>query len=176
VPKDRWEIEREERIAKREGIYADDSYSSEDECNSPRSSLKKPENAVATALYGLPVFMPAGRHTYVVKSPDKSYSIHRLMVPVRTEEIPIVVRPSKNKEVVERKFRKETSVFREWKEDTPLTFEKLSELDRKQWKAPRFIKDEDEEQACWDVIVKYMPILKEIHIYLASNSTFPAIG
>lgn len=44
------------------------------------------------------------------------------------------------------------------------------------WKAPRFIKDKDEVQSCWDVIVKHMAPLKDIFQHLAANSSYPAIG
>jgi hypothetical protein len=62
-----------------------------------------------------------------VKDPlSNEHTIHRLIVPVRSEDVPIVVRPSKKKAGEVRKFRKEMSVFRDWKEDNDATYEKLS--------------------------------------------------
>jgi hypothetical protein len=42
---------------------------------------------------------------------------------------------------IERVFKKEASVFREWKEDTEATLKKTLSLDLNEWKVSRFIKD-----------------------------------
>lgn len=39
-----------------------------------------------------------------------------------------------------RVFKKETSVFKDWKEDTPSSLLKMVESDINCWKIPRFIK------------------------------------
>jgi len=46
--------------------------------------------------------------------------------------------------VVQRKFKKDASVFRDWKEDTPISLGRALECDLKAWKASRFIKDYEE--------------------------------
>ena len=44
---------------------------------------------------------------------------------------------------VERKFRKDASVFKDWREDNPAILDKQLKHDLTLWKASRFIKDED---------------------------------
>ncbi len=46
--------------------------------------------------------------------------------------------------VTTRLFKKESSVFKEWKEDTEDTIAKCAEHDQKYWKVPRFVKDPNE--------------------------------
>jgi hypothetical protein len=53
------------------------------------------------------------------------------------------VKSSKVK-VLQRKFKKEHSVFREWREDTDLMLKKACDIDLQQWKVPRFVKDQDD--------------------------------
>ncbi|TNV87178.1 hypothetical protein FGO68_gene2179 [Halteria grandinella] len=170
--------EIKERLKREDSEYeSDDSQSDEDSPTSPGSPRKRQkQNQAVSTLHGFSVFLPSGRHTYVVKTPDGQYSIHKILAHVRTEDIPIVIRPNRKKETFERKFRKETSVFRDWKEDTQEMLDKISGIEMWQWKAPRFIKDKDEVQFCWDVIVKHMPKLKDIFTHLACNSSYPAIG
>ena len=74
----------------------------------------------------LPVFMKAGKHAYVVRTPQETY-IHKLLFsPFREEDIPISkhskiigidIKSSKFKKFT-RVFKKDTSVFKDWKEDT----------------------------------------------------------
>ena len=78
--------------------------------------------------------------------------------------------------MVERVFKKETSVFREWKEDTPHVLNKAMELDQKEWKAARFIKDPAEVESCWRVIKQNFSKLKDVFITMASKSSFPFVG
>jgi hypothetical protein len=66
-------------------------------------------------------------------------------------------------------------VFKEWREDTPYILQKSAELDKREWKAPRFIKDPDEVEKCWDVIWKNFSRLKDIFITMASRSNFPSV-
>ncbi len=76
---------------------------------------------------------------------------------------------------VERRFKKDTSVFRDWKEDNNYVLTKSAELDKKEWKAPRFIRDVEEIDRCWDVIWQNFTKLKDIFINLASKSNFPSV-
>jgi hypothetical protein len=48
-------------------------------------------------------------------------------------------------------------------------------LDKREWKAPRFIKDSEEVEKCWDVIWKNFAKLKDIFITMASRSNFPSV-
>ena len=68
-------------------------------------------------IWVLPVFMRAGKHSYFVKAEEEYYS-YALIAPYREEDIPIQVKASKTK-IVERKFKKEMSVFKDWREDSP---------------------------------------------------------
>jgi len=52
---------------------------------------------------------------------------------------------------------------------------KSAELDKKEWKAPRFIRDVDEIDRCWDIIWQNFAKLKDIFINLASKSNFPSV-
>jgi hypothetical protein len=117
--------------------------------------------------------MRAGKHSYFVKAEGEHFS-HALIAPYREEDIPIQVKTSKTK-IVERKFKKEMSVFKDWREDSPYILQKSAEIDKREWKAPRFIKDPDEIEKCWDVIWKYFAKLKDIFITMASRSNFPSV-
>ena len=81
----------------------------------------------------------------------------------------------KNANEKRRTFKKDQSVFRDWKEDTPQLLERCSQLDKMLWKAPRFIKDPEEVAKCWKVIENNMAQLKDIFVHLASISNFPNI-
>jgi len=48
---------------------------------------------------------------------------------------------------VERRFKKEGSVFRDWKEDTPGSLTQAVENDFTLWKIPRFVKDDSDVSA-----------------------------
>ena len=78
--------------------------------------------------------------------------------------------------VVKRVFKKDTSVFKDWKEDTPILLNKAMELDQKEWKAARFIKDPAEVESCWRVIKQNFSKLKDVFITLAARSNFPYVG
>jgi len=51
-----------------------------------------------------------------------------------------------------REFKKETSVFKDWKEDTNLKIKQCKDHDFKFWKTPRFVKDPDELEKCTQLI------------------------
>jgi hypothetical protein len=78
--------------------------------------------------------------------------------------------------MVERRFKKETSVFKDWKEDNNYILQRSAELDKKEWKAPRFIKDFEEIDRCWDIIWQNFVRLKDIFITMASRSNFPSVS
>ena len=71
-------------------------------------------------LYVLPVFMPAGKHTYLVKNlATREYTMHQTICDFRTEDPPVLIKELSYK-IVERVFNKDNSVFKDWKEDTDL--------------------------------------------------------
>ena len=84
-------------------------------------------------------------------------------------------KPPKSR-VIQRVFKKETSVFKDWKEDTPQILSKAMEHDEKEWKAMRFIKDPVEVEACKRVIQQNFQKLKDVFITLASRSNFPTVS
>ena len=51
---------------------------------------------------------------------------------------------SSSHRIVERVYKKDTSVFKEWKEDIPFTINQMIEDDIKSWKLHRFIKDDND--------------------------------
>lgn len=68
----------------------------------------------------LPVFLPAGKHTYLVKNlKSHDYTMHQVICDFRTEDPPVLIKELKNK-TVHRVFNKDNSVFKDWKEDTEL--------------------------------------------------------
>lgn len=72
-------------------------------------------------LYVLPTFMPAGKHTYLVKNMNNyEFTMHTTLADFRSEDPPVLIKELTNKHV-ERVFRKDNSVFDPWKEDTDLT-------------------------------------------------------
>ena len=75
-----------------------------------------------------------------------------------------------------RTFQKETSLFRNWRMDTPEDLEICAELDFKYWKVPRICKDESDLKLCEEYVIKYYSPLKEIYITLISDDEYPNIG
>jgi len=73
-------------------------------------------------------------------------------------------------------FKKETSVFRDWKEDTPKTLENMFLDDIRWWKVARFIKDENDRDRTVQVIAKHFPKIKKIFTSLICQSSFPNIS
>jgi len=73
-------------------------------------------------------------------------------------------------------FKKEESVFKDWKEDTEETFQAVMDSDCKFWKVERIIKDPKELQSTKEMVARYLPTLKKIYIALISQSTYPNIS
>lgn len=76
---------------------------------------------------------------------------------------------------VSRVFKKDHSVFKDWKEDTHATLEKCFEYDQAHWKLSRFIKDAGEQEKVEKVLWKNYKKLKRIFISLSCRSRFPNI-
>ena len=49
---------------------------------------------------------------------------------------------------LEKRFKKEGSVFRDWKEDTSITLSQAMEHDLSLWKIPRFVKEDSDVRSC----------------------------
>ena len=93
-------------------------------------------------LFVLPVFMPAGKHTYLVKNMDTyEYSMHNALADFRSEDPPVLLKDLKQKVSERKPFRKETSVFEPWKEDDDLLMEMAANHDFGNSKITKMIKD-----------------------------------
>jgi len=91
-----------------------------------------------------------------------NYFPHKIIVKNRDEEIPIHVKISNRKHIV-RVFKKEHSVFKDWKEDTEDSIITAIEHDFKFWKCSRFVK-EHELKEVEELTLKYGKELKNIFI------------
>ena len=105
---------------------------------------------------------------------NTSHSLHRCLVPAREEEIPLLYKPYIARSC-ERVFKKETSVFKDWKEDEPKMLERAFNRDVECWKVERFIKDGLARKDVEDALLEYFPALKSIFLALASRSGYPCI-
>jgi hypothetical protein len=92
----------------------------------------------------------------------------------RTEEIPIIEKTysSLSTEIV---FKKNQSVFKDWKEDTDTKLKAVVEHDFALYKLTKFVKDEQDREKVENLIKKNLETLKIIHLYYASRSSFPYI-
>ena len=123
-----------------------------------------------------PCFMKCGNQSYVVSMKNEDGSIkHYLgskLIRHRDEDVPKYQKP-KPKEIEERQFVKETSVFSSWNLDNYATMQKCQKHDMKYWKVHKFIKNEkDYKEVCakvWD----YYELLKNTHIEITATSNFP---
>ena len=138
-----------------------------------------------------------GRHTYVVKyadqpgagavvvhdertgspvpSPEEQFSLHRCIIQAREETIPPYVKEGKS-HVQQRVFKKETSVFRDWREDRGHMYDSCFKADTSHWKVHRLIKNVEDYTACEELLRANFARLKKIFIVQASKSGFPTIN
>lgn len=129
-----------------------------------------------------------GRHTYIVKyddkvetadSPEKSgkdkFSLHRCIIQAREETIPPFVKEGKS-HIAQRTFKKETSVFKDWRDDREHTFDTCFKYDVAHWKVHRLIKNVEDYTACEEILRENFARLKKIFIVQASRSGFPTIN
>ncbi len=71
--------------------------------------------------------------------------VNKCIVNLREEDVPIYEKINKFK-VNQRVFKKDASVFKEWKDDTPGMLQEMMADDLKVWKCSRFIKDEGDRE------------------------------
>jgi len=125
-------------------------------------------------VYVFATFTPPGQHVYYVNDGESEY-INKCIVPLREEEIPIFEKIGRTK-VQQRVFRKEFSVFKEWKEDTPSLNTQMVEDDFRYWKGSRFIKDEADKDRVEKLMAKNFVKIKRIFTSFISQSSFPNIS
>ena len=100
------------------------------------------------------------------------YFTHATLAPVRLVDIPIHVKKYSTN-VIEKKFEKSSSVFRDWREDTSERLSQSAEHDFQYWKMDKFIKQLDTQEQVSAIITRHIGMLKSIHTYYASKSNYP---
>jgi hypothetical protein len=98
-----------------------------------------------------------------------------MVAPFRTEEIPIIIKEYGSKQNTI-SFKKNNSIFKNWVDlDTIKKIEMSTEHDFEIWKLEKFCKDEYDQQKTKELIMKHFDMLKTLHLYFASRSSFPYI-
>ena len=121
-------------------------------------------------LFVLPVFMPAGKHTYLVKNMDTyEYTMHNTLTDFRTEDPPILLKELRQK-INQRVFRKDKSVFDQWAEDADLTLQLACESDLNYSHIERSVKDPNQKSEVYDYIHEKFAELKLIFLQYAARS------
>lgn len=100
--------------------------------------------------------------------------INKCIINMREDEIPLFEKDNKSK-VQQRVFKKDTSVFRDWKEDTTKSLENMFLDDIRFWKIGRFIKDDNDRERTMQVVGKYFIKIKKVFTSLICQSGFPNI-
>lgn len=99
---------------------------------------------------------------YYVGLPQEGIEhINKCIINMREDEIHLFEKDNKSK-VQQRVFKKDTSVFRDWKEDTTKTLENMFLDDIRFWKIGRFIKDDNDRENTMQVVGKYFLKLKKV--------------
>lgn len=111
------------------------------------------------------------------KGREAAYYSHATIAPYRSEDIPVHVKTygSLSTELV---FKKNISVFKDWKENTGKILDSCCEHDFANWKIPNMPKFKGPDSAeelgyIKDMLRKNIEELEMIHLYYASESTFP---
>lgn len=125
-------------------------------------------------VYVFATFTPPGQHVYYVNDGESEY-INKCIIPLREEEIPIFEKIGKTN-IKQRVFRKEFSVFKDWREDTPSMNTQMVQDDFRYWKGSRFIKDEADKDRVEKLMAKNFVKLKRIFTSFISQSSFPNIS
>ena len=122
-------------------------------------------------------FFKPQRHEYVImhKYPSSQQFFHKITVTeARQEEISIMTKDY-TRNVVERVFQKEVSVFAPWKLDNNKEIVSGFKKDISRWKVSRFVKDETDFNNVIKIMENHVMYLKTVYIMLISGSNFPAI-
>lgn len=109
------------------------------------------------------------------KLQDVAYFSHATIAPYRSEDIPVHVKTygTLSTEIV---FKKNKSVFKDWKDNTDKILGACLDHDTANWKIPKMPKfktDLEELDLVKDIIKTNIELLKIIHIYYASENAFP---
>jgi len=93
---------------------------SDDEQRQPVSPISSSDSEELSTpeVFVYPCFMKPGRHKFFVYDKQNEYYLHRMLAPIRIENIPSNIKEIKSS-IHERRFEKHNSVFRDFVEDTP---------------------------------------------------------
>ena len=122
-----------------------------------------------TQLYVFAQFFKPGRQNYVTcvvdEDDDLQFFSHKIIVPKRDEVVPNIQKYIRTIPVI-REFRKDTSVFAEWKIDDQNTSKFCIKHDLEHMAIKFFSKDPEEEQVLElnQVILKYADQIKNMFI------------
>jgi hypothetical protein len=98
-----------------------------------------------------------------------------ILVPYREGELPVKEKRVR-KRMILRRFNKNNSVFKAWKEDDHTKLMKAFELDISLSKIQKFIKDPEIFEEVTDVLFKHTSKIKNIFTHGISISSFPSIS
>lgn len=93
----------------------------------------------------------------------------------RFDEIPVCQKRIKKKKII-RYFEKSTSVFKDWTEDTPARLKQSLDIDATMYKCTRFIRDENEYDRVYCLLLDNLKDIKDLFIYCIANSSYPSIS
>jgi hypothetical protein len=94
----------------------------------------------------------------------------------RTSELQQVTLSRYVEQAEQVKFIKDRSVWKKFQEDTPEFLMKMLEQDIKYGKTSKLTKKKEDADALKAVLFKFYLEVKNIFLYIASNSTYPTIG
>ena len=137
-------------------------------------------------FYAYADFLPPGRHNYAVISQKKGQRklvFHHFTLTQRSDDVQVTMKRTKKLRKT-RRFHKDKSVFKEWKEDTGMTIEKAFDTDYNAMKLNRFIKNPTDVSLfvlIWqlELVIErlkdsYLEIC-EVFLTCASKSNYPGI-
>ena len=75
-----------------------------------------------------------------------------------------------------RTFKKNLSVFKDWREDNPGVLKRCFDIDMAFSKILKFVRDQEVYEQVCEVLFKYLPRLKEIFTHCIGISSYPSIS
>lgn len=93
-------------------------------------------------------------------------------MPKRVDPIPPFAK--KIRTVVKKRiFKRDTSIFKDWRSDNDMLYEDIATHDFEYWKVAKVCTNEEDFEEVKIVIRAYMHKLKNIFVSMASQSRFP---
>eukprot|EP00347_Sterkiella_histriomuscorum_P012154 403369687 len=122
--------------------------------NFPQQNDVEYDDQIGQDLFVFAGFMKPGKQTLVIKDFELNCQLTN----------------NKKKVANCRVFKKELSVFKDWKEDNVQTLQKMFDLDIQCWKVPRFI------NSCIHFLKEHYFTIKKLFTYYAASSSYPTIS